>query len=405
MEKGKNNETASLSKQRKLERKKDIAKRKKSAVTNKIIVAAVCLVILGLVAWAIASAFIKKANSVTANGDYSAQINDNGMIKDVKASDYVTLPDYNNITADKADIEYPDDKVEEDIKTVLENNKYVDDTEGLTAKNGDTVDIDYVGTVDGTEFEGGSDQGHSLTLGSGTFIDDFEAQIEGHTVGEEFTVEVTFPEDYSNNADLAGRDAVFTVTLNGIYTTPEFTDEFVAEKLSDYASTTAEYRQYLKDKNYKQNLQDYLKKYITENTVIKSNPDAYYKQLKSIYKSEENSYYEYMNQMYSSYYGYTPYASFEDYISQTYSMTEYQYDVSLKDQVVDNMKYVLFCQAVAEKEGISVTLDETREYYIAQGGTEDNFNSQIESVGQGYMVQQYLCEKVINTISERVTVK
>lgn len=88
----------------------------------------------------------------------------------------------------------------------------------LTVADQDTVNIDYVGTVDGVEFEGGSTDGAGtdLVIGSGSYIDDFEEQLIGTHPGDEVQVEVTFPEDYSNQ-DLAGKDAVFAVTINGIY--------------------------------------------------------------------------------------------------------------------------------------------------------------------------------------------
>ena len=78
--------------------------------------------------------------------------------------------------------------------------------------------MDYVGSVDGIEFEGGSTQGQGtdLTLGSGTYIDGFEEAVEGHKVGESFDIHVTFPENYGNS-DLAGKDAVFNITINGVY--------------------------------------------------------------------------------------------------------------------------------------------------------------------------------------------
>ena len=90
--------------------------------------------------------------------------------------------------------------------------------EGTVAKDGDTVNIDFVGTIDGVEFEGGNTngQGSDLTLGSHRFIDNFEEQIVGHAVGETFDVVVTFPEDY-HATELAGKEAVFATTLNGIY--------------------------------------------------------------------------------------------------------------------------------------------------------------------------------------------
>lgn len=88
----------------------------------------------------------------------------------------------------------------------------------LTVQNGDTVNIDYVGTVGGVEFDGGSTNGAGtdLTIGSGLYIDDFEEQLIGSHPGDTVEVNVTFPEDY-NAADLAGKDAVFEVIINGIY--------------------------------------------------------------------------------------------------------------------------------------------------------------------------------------------
>ena len=94
---------------------------------------------------------------------------------------------------------------------------YSTDT-SLTVKDGDTVNIDYVGKIDGTAFDGGSTNGHGtdLEIGSGSYIDDFEDQLVGAHPGDEVEVTVTFPDDYGA-ADLAGKEAVFDVTVNGIY--------------------------------------------------------------------------------------------------------------------------------------------------------------------------------------------
>lgn len=88
----------------------------------------------------------------------------------------------------------------------------------LTVEDGDTVNIDYVGTIDDVEFDGGNTNGGGadLTIGSGTYIDDFEEQLIGHNVGETVEVVVTFPEDYGNE-ELNDKEAVFTTTINGIY--------------------------------------------------------------------------------------------------------------------------------------------------------------------------------------------
>lgn len=88
----------------------------------------------------------------------------------------------------------------------------------LTVENGDTVNIDYVGSIDGVEFSGGNTQGMGtdLVIGSGLYIDDFEEQLIGAHPGDHVTVTVTFPEDYGKE-DLNGKEAVFKVTVNGIY--------------------------------------------------------------------------------------------------------------------------------------------------------------------------------------------
>ena len=88
----------------------------------------------------------------------------------------------------------------------------------LTIADGDTVNIDYVGTIDGIEFDGGSTdgQGTDLVIGSGSYIDDFEEQLIGAHPGDTVDVNVTFPEDYGVE-DLNGQDALFEVTINGIY--------------------------------------------------------------------------------------------------------------------------------------------------------------------------------------------
>ena len=95
---------------------------------------------------------------------------------------------------------------------------YSTDT-SLTVEDGDTVNIDYVGSVDGIEFEGGSTQGQGtdLVIGSGSYIDDFEEQLIGAHPGDEVDVYATFPDPYNNNPDLSGKEALFEVTINGIY--------------------------------------------------------------------------------------------------------------------------------------------------------------------------------------------
>ena len=148
--------------------------------------------------------------------NYSDIFDENGYIAGVRALDCVTLPeDYAALTLPAG----TDEVTEEDIDTYVKQNllynaSTLPQVTDRAAEMGDIVSIDFVGTVDGEEFDGGSSQDYILELGSGSFIDDFEDQIAGHTPGETFDVEVTFPDPYDSNPDLAGKDAVFATTLN-----------------------------------------------------------------------------------------------------------------------------------------------------------------------------------------------
>ena len=123
-----------------------------------------------------------------------------------------------------------DEEVEAEIVRVQERNARKIEVTDRPAQNGDTVNIDFVGTVDGVKFEGGEAEGFDLTLGSGQFIPGFEDQVVGMSIGETKDVNVTFPENYQAEA-LAGKPAVFAVKLNAIQgkELPEVTDEFIKE--------------------------------------------------------------------------------------------------------------------------------------------------------------------------------
>ena len=152
---------------------------------------------------------------------------------------YVTLGDYKGVEYTPNHTVITDDYIQYDIQSLIaQNTKKNQITEGI-ATMGDTVNIDFVGYVDDEPFDGGDSQGagYDLVLGSGSFIDDFEDQICGHSPGDAFDVEVTFPEDYGNE-DLAGKDAKFETTLNYIVenVAPEYDDVLVASA-TDYATT------------------------------------------------------------------------------------------------------------------------------------------------------------------------
>lgn len=136
---------------------------------------------------------------------------------------------YKELKATKQKVEVTDEEVENKIKELVERNVRIVPVEDRAAADGDITVIDFEGFVDGKTFDGGKAESYELTLGSGSFIPGFEDQIVGHNAGEEFDVNVTFPEDYQPN--LAGKAAVFKIKLHEIKSKqyPEVNDEFAQD--------------------------------------------------------------------------------------------------------------------------------------------------------------------------------
>ena len=159
----------------------------------------------------------------------------------------VVLGAYKGIQVPRTETAVTDEEVEAELKKEQEKNSRLVTVEDRAAKDGDTLELDYAGTVDGVAFEGGTAEGQSLKLGSNTFIPGFEEQLVGTNAGDEKDVEVTFPEEY-HAKDLAGKAAVFHCVIHKIQETevPELDDEF-AQDVSEF-DTLAEYRADVKKK-------------------------------------------------------------------------------------------------------------------------------------------------------------
>lgn len=159
----------------------------------------------------------------------------------------VEISDYKGIQATKKSAEITDEDVDAEIKKVQERNGRLVSVEDRPAQNGDTVEIDFEGFVDGVAFEGGKAEGYSLSLGSGQFIPGFEEQLVGHHVDEEFEINVTFPEDYQAE-ELKGKDATFKIKMHEIKMRelPEVDDEFVKD-ISEFDTLDA-YKADLREK-------------------------------------------------------------------------------------------------------------------------------------------------------------
>lgn len=156
------------------------------------------------------------------------------------------IDNYKGIEIEKKSTEVTDELIDKEIDLVRERNSRLVTVEDRAAENGDTAVIDFEGFVDGVPFEGGKAEGYNLSLGSGNFIPGFEEQIIGHSTGEEFSINVEFPEDYQAE-ELKGKDAEFKINLHEIKTKelPEVDDDFVKD-VSD-KDTLEEYKEELKE--------------------------------------------------------------------------------------------------------------------------------------------------------------
>lgn len=352
-----------------------------------IVIGVAGIAIIGLIAWAVASSVVSKTNLVS---DYSQGLNDDGTIKNVRAMDYVELFDYKNITVSRAELEPSDEEVMAYIDNILQQFPDVNTDESLVIKNGDTINLDYVGSVDGVEFQGGSTggQGTSLTIGSGMYIDGFEEQIIGHHVGENFDIEVTFPEQYTE--ELAGKDAVFNITVNGVMEPAEFTDEFVNAHLAQYAVTKEGFIKYYKDAVFNQALTEYVSKRIIEDVKVTGYPKDYVKTVKG-----QIAYDDQMN--FQS-------AGNEGSVVTASGMTKKEYDAQNTIKAQNQIETKLKVQAIYEDAGLTVTSDDVTKFFESSGLGSQYYSSYEATYGKPYIYNASMAYTVVEYIKSIVTI-
>ena len=389
----------SKSKAKREERKKEVAKERRQKRTIKIAGIAVIAVIIAVIAAAAGKSIYMAAMRTTSNSDFSAGLTADGKIEGVNVKDALTLVDYANIPVPAEEVAATDEEVEADINSTLASHKESSTDETLAIKDGDVVNIDYVGTIDGVEFEGGNSNGagYDLTIGSGSFIDDFEQQLIGHKPGENVTVEVTFPEDYGDEA-VDGKDASFAVTVNSITVTPELTDEFVTEYFSENGLSTAEeYRASVAERYYEQHLEEYLTNYIMDNSTVNSYPAAYLKQVRAVTKYNDEYMLEYYNQMFSAY-GMSAYENLWDLMGGEVS-DELSYEKDLRERAKENAKTAMVYQAIFEDAGLTIDMEAALAEMTEESG-EEYVTSMKENYGEGYMAQNEIMETVTTYLVE-----
>ena len=361
-----------------------------------MLIAAVIIVIAAAIGQNIYLAAIR----TTSDSNFSAGLTADGLIDGVNVKEQLTLVDYANIAIPAEEVAATDEEVEADITSTLESHREASTDGTLEIKDGDEVNIDFVGTIDGVEFEGGNSNGagYNLTIGSNSFIDDFEQQLIGHKPGENLTVEATFPEDYQNDATVAGKDASFAVTINSITVTPELTDEFVAENFSEEGLSTVEaYRASVRNRFYEQHLEEYLSNYILDNSTVKSYPSTYLKQLRAVTKYNDEEMMASYNQMFASY-GMSAYENLWDMMGEEVT-DELSYEKNLRERAKETAKTAMVYQAIYEDAGLAIDIDAMITRLTEENGEEYVTNIR-ERYGDGYMAQSEIQDVVMDYLME-----
>jgi trigger factor len=274
-------------------------------------------------------------------------------------SKVVKLGNYKGVKAEAVSTEVTEEELQAEIDALLNFYPATKPVEGKTViEEGDTVNIDFVGRMDGEPFEGGSsqDQGYDLTIGSGSFIAGFEEGLIGKEIGNTYDLNLTFPDPYKVNPEMSGKEVVFEVTVHEIveYVDAEWTDEFVA-KYTEYDSIEA-YREGTKALLETEKVQNQPSEW--ENRVIQAvaaDTEFEFDQ-EEIELIKTNIVQEY--EMYASLYG-VEMAEFLKYYMNGISEEEFYQQAA--ERAENQLKSQLVIEAIREAEQITVTEEEYQE--------------------------------------------
>jgi trigger factor len=331
---------------------------------------------------------------------------------EINPDKYVTLGDYKNLSVEADYMTYTDEDVTECAEEEL---AYYVDAYGLyetvsenTVKNGSIVNIDYEGKIDGVAFDGGTSTGAHLEIGSGSFIEGFEDGLIGMKVGENVDLNLTFPENYGAE-DYAGKDVVFSVSVNSIEKMPEYTDELITslgigEDITTYQDFEDYIRDYLQDTCDSQNasaLENAVWEAVYNSCEVSDPPQEMVDQL----YEEIVSYYE----SYASYYG----TDLESLVTDQLSMDMDTFEERSREAATEEAKGKLVYMAIAKAEGIKVTEDmineaaeneyETYGYESAEAFIEGTGEEEFEYYVLRTKVEEYL-EEVVSVTRNEVSV-
>lgn len=316
-------------------------------------------------------------------------------ITSVPASDIVTLGEYKGLELEKTVEPVTEEMIDAHIDEVLESNK--EDVGDGPVAEGDVATIDFEGKKDGEAFEGGTSEDYPLEIGSGTFIPGFEDGVVGMKKGETKDINVTFPEEYGN-ADLAGQDAVFTVTVKTIERKPELTEEWVqkntdVDTIDAYRAQVREELEGEADAAADQALRQQAFQKVFETCTFEEIPKEDSDPLKE-------SQIEYVK-TYASYFG----MEFEDFLSaQGYTEESFEEEAAAYGESQAKVLYV--CQAIVDAENVTITDEEGEQLmadYMVQYGV-DTLEALREAVQGDEVDKAIITEKALRIVLDNAEI-
>ena len=308
----------------------------------------------------------------------------------------VTLGEYKGITVEKTIEPVTDEDVEQEIQSALES--YPVEVTNRSVQEGDTVNIDYVGRIDGEEFEGGSDEGALLKIGSGQFIEGFEDGLIGASKGETRVLDLTFPQNYTE--DLAGKAVEFTVTVNTINEPlEEPNDEWVAANIEGYY-TVEEYKAGIRseqEENNKQTAEEQMRytawTKVVDGCTINEYPETLVEMGKKLYTRQAETYAQYAGM------------ELKEFIESS-GITQEEFDANAEEYGKDVAAQALVNQAICNVEGYTIgdeAYQEAMTNMLAEYGcTEEEL---ISAYGQDNVEQSIMMNRVIQLILDNAVVE
>ena len=325
---------------------------------------------------------------------FSRALDENGFWRGINALHYVELCDYRAILVPADVHRVSKERIQSEINAIM--SEFASDDiimEGEVAL-GDRVNIDFVGTIDGVEFAGGSTGGGGMQviIGVTPFIDGFLYQLIGHQPGDTVYVRVTFPEDYGVEG-LDGQEALFVTTINyivGERVIPELTDDFVATMLSiHYGVFTAdELRELIESWHRNSAVFNYVREYLLENSVVKSTPDIILNHLKGMLIAQEERQAEAFGM------------SLDELLSLRGIENTDELIVNHLEELKENAVFHLIVQAIAEEEGIFIDDDELEYLFGQRFGDDLDFSMNEQIFGRPYMKFAVIYHTVVELLIE-----